>query len=92
MENKQKLQLMDKVIRELDDLKNSQTSVLKKLTQIEADNITLTESLLDDKLPDIHEKVNETVEMITGLSEEFSEARNKFYSDNNLAASENPTE
>ncbi len=41
MEKLQKLELMDKILRELDDLKNSQTAVLKKLAQIEVDNITL---------------------------------------------------
>ena len=41
MEKMQKLQLMDKILRELDDLKNSQTSVLKKVTQIETENINL---------------------------------------------------
>jgi hypothetical protein len=91
MDNKQKLQLMDKVIRELDDLKNSQTSVLKKLSQVEADNITLGESLLDEELPEIHEKINESVEMINGLSEKFNEVRSQFYTDNNLAASEDAT-
>ena len=41
MDPKQRLALMDKIIRELDDLKNSQTSILKKIAQIEADNIIL---------------------------------------------------
>jgi mRNA-degrading endonuclease RelE of RelBE toxin-antitoxin system len=52
MEKLEKLALMDKVLRQLDDLKNSQTSLLKKLSQIEADNINLGASLLDKKLPD----------------------------------------
>jgi hypothetical protein len=41
MDKRQQLDLMDKVQRELDDLKNSQTSVLKKVSQIVAHNITL---------------------------------------------------
>jgi hypothetical protein len=32
---------MGKIVRELDDVINSQTSVLKKIAQIEADNINL---------------------------------------------------
>jgi hypothetical protein len=31
MEKLQKLELMDKVVRELEDLKNSQVSILKKI-------------------------------------------------------------
>jgi hypothetical protein len=49
MDKRQQLDLMDKVQRELDDLNNSQTSVLKKLSQIAAHNITLGAALLDDK-------------------------------------------
>ena len=56
---------MDKVLRELDDLKSSQTSILKKLSQIEADNINLGVSLLDEKLPDIHEEVDSSITIIS---------------------------
>jgi hypothetical protein len=91
MENLEKLTLMDKVLRELDDLKNSQTSILKKLSQIEADNINLGVSLLDKKLPDIHEEVDASITIISDLMEEFKEHRNKFYVDKKLATLEDPT-
>lgn len=91
MEKLQKLELMDKIKRELDDLKNSQTAVLKKLAQIEAHNITLGVSLLDQKLPDLHEEINSSVEIVTGLLDEFTAHREEFYTKNNLAALENPT-
>jgi len=91
MDKLQKLQMMDKMIRELDDLKNSQTAVLKKLTQIEADNITLGVGLLEKKLPDLHEEVDSGVAIVTGLLEEFQANRDKFYTDNNLADLQNPT-
>ena len=58
MDPKQRLALMEKIIRELDDLKNSQISVLKKIAQIEADNINLEVGLLSDGLPDLHEEVD----------------------------------
>lgn len=91
MDKLEKLALMDKVLRELDDLKNSQTSVLKKLSQIEADNINLGVGLLDKKLPDLHEEVDSGVTIITNLLEEFQEHRNKFFADNKLADLQNPT-
>ncbi len=91
MDKRQQLDLMDKVQRELGDLKNSQTSVLKKLSQIAAHNITLGVDLLDDKLPDLEEKVNATLTTTTELSEAFGDYRNKFFSDNKLAASVDPT-
>jgi hypothetical protein len=91
MDKKEKLALMDKVLRELDDLQNSQTSVLKKLSQIEVDNINLGVSLLEKKLPDLHEEVDSSVQIVTALLEEFQEYRDKFYSDNNLGALLDPT-
>ena len=91
MEKLQKLELMDKILRELDDLKNSQTAVLKKITQIEADNINLGVGLLEKKLPDIHEEVDSGVQIVADLLQEFQEYRDKFYSDNKLAALEDPT-
>ena len=84
MEKLQKLQMMDKILRELDDLKSSQTSVLKKVTQIEADNINLGNSLLDQSLPDVHESIDKGIESVTALSEKFQASRNKFAVENRL--------
>src|SRR5580698_7997396 len=78
MDKRQQLDLMDKVQRELEDLNKSQTSVLKKLSQIAAHNITLGAAVLDDKLPDLEDKINATLTTTTELSEAFGEFRNKF--------------
>ena len=91
MDKRQQLDLMDKVQRELDDLKNSQTSILKKVSQIVAHNITLGVDLLDTKLPDLEEQVNATLKATSDLSEAFAEYRTNFFSDNNLAATTDPT-
>ena len=87
----QKLELMDKILRELEDLKNSQTSVLKKIAQIEVDNINLGVALLDKKLPDVHEEVDSSVQIVTALQEEFQVYRDKFFTDNKLEALVDPT-
>ena len=91
MENLQKLEMMDKILRELEDLKNSQTAVLKKLTQIEADNITLGVGLLEKKLPDLHEEIDSSVTIVSGLVDEFQEYRDKFFADNKLGDLQDPT-
>jgi hypothetical protein len=91
MEKLQKLELMDKILRELEDLKNSQTSVLKKVAQIEADNITLGVALLDKRLPDLHEEVDSSVVIVSELLEEFHAHRDKFFADNKMAALLDPT-
>ena len=90
MEPRQQLALMDKIIRELDDLKNSQTSVLKKITQIEADNINLGIDLLANGLPEIHEEVDDALEKASALLEQFTEYRNKYEQDNQQFLMETP--
>ncbi len=91
MDKMEKLTLMDKILRELEDLKNSQTSVLKKLAQIEVDNINLGAAILEKKLPDLHEEVDSSVSIVSDLLDEFKEHRDKFYTDNNLSALQDPT-
>lgn len=82
MQTAQQLALMDKIIRELNDLQNSQTSVLKKIAQVEADNINLGSGILGDGLPGIHEEVDDAVQKITTLLEQFKESRDQFEKDN----------
>ena len=91
MQNLQKLELMDKIQRELDDLQNSQTSVLKKVSQIAAHNITLGVPLLDEKLPELQDEVDSSLIVIKELSEAFAAHREKFFTDNKLASTVDPT-
>ena len=90
MDPRQQLALMDKIIRELDDLKNSQTSILKKIAQIEADNINLSVGILSDGLPDLHEEVDHGLQKVTELQEQFTEYRNKYEGDNQKFLTETP--
>ena len=82
---------MDKVRRELKDLEQSQTAVLKKISQIAAHNITLGAPLLDQKLPDLQNRIDETVVAITEISESFDGYREKFFTDNKLGSQLDPT-
>lgn len=78
MDNRAKMEAMDKMLRELEDLKNSQTSLLKKVAQIEADNMNANVSLLDEELPDVHERADATVQTVTKLIEKLQDYRNDF--------------
>jgi hypothetical protein len=82
MEKMQKLEMMDKILRELEDVKSSQTSVLKKISQVEAENINLGVQLVNQALPDVHESVDKGITDITSLLEKFQLHRNKFSKDN----------
>lgn len=82
MQIREKVNLMDKIVRELEDVINSQTSVLKKITQIEADNINLGDDSLSDSLPDIHEHVDAALTATTELQTKFKEIHDAFVEKN----------
>ena len=91
MNKLQKLELMDKILRELKDLEQSQTAVLKKISQIAADNITLDAPLLNEKLPDLQDNIDASVVTVTEISEAFVTYRDKFFTENKLASQLDPT-
>jgi hypothetical protein len=86
MDKLDRIELMDKILREFEDLRNSQTSVLKKISKIEADNINLGVGLLEKKLPEMWQNVNSNLDLVSALEEDFQAYRDKFYSDNNIKA------
>ena len=84
MDKLEKKRLMEKMMRELEDILNSQTSLLKKISQLEAENINVGNSVLEKRLPDIHGKVDDGIAEIAVVMEEFTAAKNKFVTDNKL--------
>jgi hypothetical protein len=86
MDKLDRIELMDKILREFEDLRNSQTSVLKKISKIEADNINLGVGLLEKKLPEMWQNVNSNLDLVSALEEDFQAYRDKFYTDNNIKA------
>ena len=84
MEKIEKKHLMEKMMRELEDILNSQTSLLKKISQLEAENINLGNPVLEKRLPDIHEKVDAGIAEIALVVEEFTASKDKFVADNKL--------
>ena len=84
MDKMEKKKMMEKMLRELEDILNSQTPLLKKISQLEAENINLGNSVLEKRLPDIHGKVDEGIAEISVVMEEFTASKNKFVSDNKL--------
>ena len=75
---------MDKILRELEDTINSETSLVKKIAQIEAENINLGDKILEKKLPEIFEQIDNALASTTELQNEYNAARNKFSQDNKL--------
>ena len=84
MEKSEKLLIMNKVVRELDDLVNSETSLLKKLGQLEADNINLGDKTLEAELSGIYEHVDNALSETSSLHSTYTGVREQFIKDNNL--------
>lgn len=84
MQPLEKLKMMEKIVRELDDLANSQTAILKKISQIEADNINLNNKGLEEKLMEIFEHISENQELVTGLVSSFTNETDTYRTDNKL--------
>ncbi len=84
MKPREKLSMMDKIIRELEDVVNSQTSLLKKVAQLEAENINLGDKFLEGKLPDIHEHVDATLTEASALLNDYRQIHADFIIDNKL--------
>ena len=77
---------MEKIVHELEDLKNSQEAIIKKLTKIEVDNIDLGDKRLEKDLPDMHERVAGNLDSISSILEYFALQTDKFNSQNNVTA------
>lgn len=88
MDKAQKFELMNKVVRELEDLQNSQTALITKIGQIEVDNMNgLNDKRLEDDLSEMHSKIAENVDAITEIFVYF-EAKRDEYGDTNRSAIE----
>ena len=78
MEPRLQVNMMDKILRQMEDVKKSQTAVLKKLTQIEVENINLNSDLISAALPGIHSEIDDSIKKVTALLETFKEQKIDF--------------
>lgn len=86
MDKLKKFDLMEKITRELDDLKHSQTAVIQKIGKIEVDNMELNNAKLEDKLGIMHQNAADILDSIAAVLENFEEVKNKFEGKNNIAS------
>src|SRR3546814_14627972 len=75
MNNREKLDLMDKVMRELADLKTSQVALINKAAKLQVDNMELTDQELDEKFGEIHNQPSESIDTLTEVAINFEERR-----------------
>jgi len=73
MDKIEKFKTMEKVLREIEDLKNSETAVIKKIGQIETENMNLNVPDLDKTLNEIYDGVYKNLQLVEELSTSFTE-------------------
>ena len=79
---------MNKVVREFEDLQNSQTALIEKIGKIEVDNMNgLNDSRLEKDLSDMHANIASNLDAITELFVYFETKRDD-YSEKNRSAIE----
>ena len=86
MDKLKKFELMEKITRELEDLKNSQTVIVQKIGKIEVDNIELGNKALERILPDMHQNVANNLDKIAEILESFETEKDNFGKNNNVEA------
>lgn len=86
MDTLKKFELMEKIVRELEDLQHSQQAIIQKIGKIEVDNIELGDKRLDKDLPDMHQRVSDNLDTIVGILEYFADKTQNFGNKNNVDA------
>jgi hypothetical protein len=84
MDKLKKFELMEKIVRELGDLKNSQQAIIEKIGKIEIDNIELGDKRLEKDMPDVHQRTADNMDTISGILEYFAEKTDSFGDTNNV--------
>ena len=86
MDKIRKFELMEKIVHELEDLKNSQQAIITKLAKIEVDNFDLANKRLEKDLPDMHQRVTDNLDTITSILQDFASQTDEYSSKNNISA------
>lgn len=84
MDKIEKYKTMEKVLREIEDLKNSETAVIKKIGQIETENMNLNIQELEKSITLIYDGAYKNLENIEGLYTSFSEKVADFKEQNKI--------
>ncbi|MDM1048271.1 MULTISPECIES: hypothetical protein [Sphingobacterium] len=84
MDKLKKFDLMEKISRELEDIRNSQQAVLEKIAKVEIDNIELGDKTIEKKIPEIYQRTADNSEAIREILEAFQTKTEDFGEKNNI--------
>jgi ElaB/YqjD/DUF883 family membrane-anchored ribosome-binding protein len=86
MDKIRKFELMEKIVHELEDLKNSNQALIQKIAKIEVDNIDLGNKRLEKDLPDMHQRIADNLDTIASILEDFASQTDEYSNKNNISA------
>ncbi|MCA5006420.1 hypothetical protein [Sphingobacterium bovistauri] len=84
MDKLKKFELMAKITRELEDVRNSQQAVLEKIGKIEVDNIELGDKLIESEIPEIYSRTAQNADAIKSILDDFQNKTEEFGEKNNV--------
>lgn len=84
MDKLKKFELMEKIVRQMQDLKNSQQAIIEKVGKLEVDNFDLNDKNLARVLSDIHQRTADNFDSINELLNGFSDKTENFGEKNNV--------
>ncbi|MCF0057778.1 MULTISPECIES: hypothetical protein [unclassified Dyadobacter] len=84
MDKIEKYKAMEKILREIEDLKNSETAVIKKIGQVETENMNVNADGLDASLTEIYDGAYKNLENIEALHVSFTEKVSDFKETNKI--------
>ncbi|MFZ4861669.1 hypothetical protein ACL9RF_05735 [Sphingobacterium sp. Mn56C] len=84
MDKLKKYELMAKIARELEDVRNSQQAVLEKIGKIEVDNIELGDKLIESQIPEIYSRTAANADAIREILDTFQQKTEDYGSQNNV--------
>ena len=84
MNNLKKFELMEKIVRQLQDIQHSQQAIIEKVGKVEIDNFDLNDKNLAKVLSDIHQRTADNFDSIHVLLDGFSDKTDTFGEKNNV--------
>ncbi|MGI9527484.1 MAG: hypothetical protein ACR2MS_10285 [Weeksellaceae bacterium] len=72
-----KLEVMNSVLNRMEDIQNTQRSLIEKLGHVEVDLFNIESKELDEKLAKVHQSASESMDIIKEAIESFEIKRNK---------------
>src|SRR5690606_33290160 len=88
MDNREKLDRMDRALRLLEDLKNSQAALIEKASVLQMDAMSFNFSEMEKNMGELHARYDESLGMLEEEVDRFQIKRDKFEKDNGLTIPE----